>query len=284
MHGRNKKYIINWKFSQKGNIWRLLFAGNDTICGETRDLYGKETFLFAVDIKTGRNILKNYIFEKDNFLITLEDASSRYFFISRLEQPGMPNNKGITAVDFTNGNIIWENKELDFFYNTEDTVIAYKQNFESADIYELNVNTGEIIQKHAENMYGHFYRLREKIISEKYDEIKDYPVSFSENSSDSVKEIINIEIKNIPGSNPEFIEREETVIFNYYSIKEQDLKNINRSNYSNIICIYSKAEKKLLHKDILNENTSYRVPDNFFTKDGFLYYIKEKNELINIKL
>ncbi|MBN1632578.1 MAG: DUF4905 domain-containing protein [Ignavibacteria bacterium] len=283
MHKNKKKYKINWKFSQKGNLWKIIFAGNEIICGETRNTVKKESYFFSVDVKTGKSLLKNYVPEKDNFWITLEDASSKYFFLSRFEQPGMPNHSSIIAVDLKSGNKIWENTELEFFYNTEDMVIAYKQNFESAEIYELNAVTGEVIKKHTENMYGHFYKLREKIISEKYNEINDYPVSFSNNSSNSVKDVLNIEIKNTSASNPEFIERDDKVIFNYYRDKSHDLNNINKKNFSNIICIYDKSGL-ILYKDILNESTSYKVPDNFFTKDEYLYYIKEKNELINIKL
>jgi hypothetical protein len=286
LHGNDKKkYKINWKFSQKGNLWRIVFAGNDIICGETRNNVSKETYFFSVEVKTGKYLLKNYVPEKDNFWMTLEEASSKYLFLSRFEQPGMPNHKGIMAVDISTGNKIWENTELEFFYNTEETVIACKQNFESIDMYELNAGTGEVIKTYPQNMYEHFYGLREKIISEKYDEIHDYPVPFSKDISEPVKEILNFEIKEkIPESNPELIERNEIVIFNYYKDKDSDLKNIKKRNYSNIICIYDKEERKLLYRDILNENSSYRVPDNFFTKDGYLYYVKEKNELINIKL
>lgn len=280
----NQKYKINWKFSQKGNIWSIKFAGNSIICGETRITDSKETYLFAININSGECLLQNYVYEKDNFWITLEEASSKYIFLSRIEKPGMPNHKGIIVLDLL-GNKIWENTELEYIYNDEQSVAAYSQNFESIDVFRLNIDSGEIENKFPSEQTREIFSMREKIISCKYDEINDYPLQYGNETGEPVKDIMKIEITDkIAESSPEFIERDDIVIFNYYRNKGTDLKDITRKIYKNIICIYDKVSKKLLYRDILNEDTLYCVPDNFFTKDGYLYYIKEKNKLINIKL
>jgi len=279
-----RKYKINWKFSQRGNIWKIKFAGESVICGETRVMNSEEIYLYAVDIESGRIIMKDFVYEKNNFWITLEDASPEYIFLSRLEKPGMPNNKGIIALDHS-GKKIWENEDLEFLYYTDESVVAYKQNFDTLELFSLKIQTGNIEKKYEPGQTQNIFGMREKIVSERYDEVNDYPVSLGTDTNRSLKEIFETEIKdNIAHSKPEFIERSNIVIFNYYKDSGSDIKDITKKNYINIICIYDKDTKGILYKDTLNENTSYRVPDNFFTKNGFLYYIRGKNELINIKL
>ncbi len=279
-----QKYKINWKFSQRGNIWKIKFAGDSVICGETRVANSNEIYLYAVDIESGRCLLNNFVYEKNNFWITLEDASPGYMFLSRLEKPGMPNNRGIIALDHS-GKKIWENEELEFLYYTDDSVVAYLQNFDLLELYSLKIQTGEILKKFAPDENKEIFDIREKTVSERYDEINDYPVSYGQYSDSPLAEIFENEIKeNIAESKPEYIERDEIVIFNYYKDLGNDIKDITRKNYTNIICIYDRNTKKMLYRDILNESTSYRVPDNFFTKNGSLFYIREKKELINIKL
>ena len=273
-----QKYKIYWKFSQKGNIWKIKFAGDSVICGETRIINSEEIYLYAINTETGNIIMKDFVYEKNNFWITLEDASPEFLFISRLEKPGMPNNKGIIALDHS-GNKIWENEELEFLYYTDENVVAYLQNFDTLELYSLKIHTGEIEKKYPPEQTPEIFRIREKTVSDRYDEINDYPVRYKSGTNVKLDEILGIEIKeNIAVSNPEYIERDDIVIFNYYK------KYAAEKNFTNKICIYDRKTNKLLYRDIMNESTSYCVPDNFFTKNGYLYYIREKNDLINIKL
>jgi len=205
------KYRINWKYSQKGNLWKIVFAGKNIILGETRNPDVHEVFYFAIDFTNGKPLMKNFEFEKNNFWVTLEDAADSCFFLS--------------------------NKDI--------------------------------------------YQLRENTINLKYDELYDYPVPYDE----SHKDIIGKEItEGIENSFIEFIERDNILIFNYYKNKDSDLSDLSKKNYVNTLCIYNKNTGKQTYKDVLNENTSHCVPDNFFIKDNYLFYIREKKELININL
>ena len=67
------------------------------------------------------------------------------------------------------------------------------------------------------------------------------------------------------------------MLFNYYINKEVNLKNITANSYQNIFCIYNKPNNKLVYKSILNEETSYEVPDSFFVKKDFVFFLREKN-------
>jgi len=75
---------------------------------------------------------------------------------------------------------------------------------------------------------------------------------------------------------PEAVIYKDKIIFNYYKRLEDYLENK--------IYIYDINSRKKLYEDILNRQAFYNVPDNFFLKDEYLFYIKEKNQIVTFKL
>jgi hypothetical protein len=62
------------------------------------------------------------------------------------------------------------------------------------------------------------------------------------------------------------------------------MKNIERQILSNVIRIKDTNSGKIILDETLNKITSSYVPDSFFIKDGYLFYVKEKKELTSINL
>ena len=259
-----------WSFSQKGNIWKLLFAGNDILTGETRDIDDKRVYFFSIDIKTGKSLLKNYVFENEKYWIASENAGGRFLFLHRFQSPNLPMHKGIIAIDVQTGEKIWENSELEYIFHTDDGVYAIKQLFESTEIFLLNINTGVIIKKFSQDENKDVYSLREITSQDYFDKSFKYPEVIQ-------NDIINEEISTVEimGA-PEAVIYKDKIIFNYYKRLEDYLENK--------IYIFDINSKKKLYEDILNRQAFYNVPDSFFLKDEYLFYIKEKNQIVTFKL
>jgi hypothetical protein len=281
------KYKLNtfWKFSQNGSIWRFIFGGDKYIVGETRDKEKRKLNLFVLDFTTGNIILKNFEFEKDNFWLTVEGATNKVFYLSRFEKPETLDQKNIISVDINSGEKIWENEKYSFLFNTNDLIYGLHRGFESVEIAELDIETGKIKNIIPPEEHNKVFELRNS--SEDYIfENSNYPVVFNKEEADEIVTgtLDEICLKKYDTEYLEYIQKASLLIFNYYVKFSTDFNKPGSKMFENRFMVYDFNEKEVLFEDILNKSTSYCVPDNFFIKKDYLFYLKEKNELHCIKI
>ena len=279
------KLKIFWSFSQSGNIWRFIFGGDKYIIGETRDTVNKKLYLFTLDIDSGKIFLKNYSFENDNFWVSIEGANEKLFFLGRFENPELPYQKNIIAIDIKSGQKIWENEKYTYLLNTEDQIFGIQKKFESNEIAELDIKTGEKTRSLSEGEHINILDLRNKNEDYIY-ENSNCPIVYNKSEAEEsiIKVIENVCAKEGEVQNIEYIQKDSLLIFNYYVNFANDTQNTEKMIYKNKFVIYDIKKECVIFEDILNKKTNYCVPDNFFIKNNFIFYLKEKNLLNCIKL
>jgi hypothetical protein len=239
-------------------------------------------FFFTIEYKTGKIFLKDFSFENDNFWVSIEGATENMFLLGRFEKPEIPFQKNIIAIDLTTGQKLWENKKYSYLLNTENLLYGIYRKFESNEIAELDINTGEVKNILTESEHLNILDLRnnsEDIIYEN----SNYPVIYYKDNADkNIKEVIESFCEN--SQNIEYIQNGSLLIFNYYIKFETGKEEAGKIFYRNKFVIFDLTKSELLFEDILNKKTSYCVPDNFFIKKEFLFYLKEKTFLNCIKL
>lgn len=278
------KLKIFWSFSQSGNIWRFIFGGDKYIIGETRDTVDKKLYLFTLDYTTGKIYLKDFTFENENFWVAIEGANEKYFFLGRFENPQLPFQKNIIALDIESGEKKWENEIYSYLLNTRDRIFGIKRKFESSEISEINIDKGNNLRVLNESEHLEIFNLKNQ--NEDYiNENSNYPIVFDKEYT-SQKTIDTIEnfckgrkdIENI-----EYIEKDTLLIFNYYVNLKPGAEEGNSRELENRFAIIDLEKQEILFEDILNKNTCYCVPDNFFIRNNYIFYLKEKNFLNCIK-
>jgi hypothetical protein len=278
---RRNKIKPLWKFSQKGNLWKFVFAGNKYIVGETRDITDKTLYLFSIRISDGRKILTDFKFDNGNYWISVEAANEKFIFLSRFENPELPYPKNIISLDIETGEYLWENSDYMFYFCTENILYGYKRKFETVEYAELDPATGLVIRVIPENENPAVSELKTKSDEDLLSEFCDYPKSKSLHPADPpAAELIESETKgkDINGE-IEYILKKGKLIFNYYVKTAPDMKDITRDSWKNIFCIYDIEQRKKIFEETLNERSSYNVPDNFFSRGDYLFYLVGKNEL-----
>ena len=273
-----------WIFNQNGNLWKFIFGGKDFIAGETRDVENKILYLFSVSIKDGKKHLNNFLFEQGNYWISVEGASSKILYLNRFEKPELPYHKNIIALDILNGNKIWENDEYQYFFSTEDKLFGTKQKFQSTEISEIDIKNGKTIKIFSEDEYHALLDLKRTADDDLYNEYNDYPRSYNKFPPDNnLKDIIKSEIKNCEGET-EYLIKNNNLLFNYYAESNLNNKDISKKYYTNTFCIYDITTGKKIYSDILNRKSGYNVPDNFFSRNEFIFYLREKKDLVALKM
>ncbi len=271
-------------FSQKGNIWRMYFNNTGITVGETRDLNSKEAYLYSFDFKTKEIYLKNFQIQ-EKWWFSIESVNDNYVYLSRFFNPEDPEPIGIYAHDIKTGSEVWENEDLIFYFCDNDFVFGLKRLFESKILYKLNANSGEIIEelRTDDEMIKVIEQKNENDLK-MYDGYL-YPEIYNLSENNLVFEAdVDVGDKAKIEGPLEFIRFNDFLIYNYHIKQGIDLKNIERQILSNILYVKNKAAGKLIHTETLNKITSSYVPDSFFIKDGYLFYVKEKKELISINM
>jgi hypothetical protein len=275
-----------WKFSQKGNLWKFIFAGNKYIVGETRDIKKKTLYLFSIRVNNGRKLLTDYKFDNGNYWISLEAANEKAIFLSRFENPELPYPKNIIAIHIENGKFLWENQDYIFYFCTENSLYGYKKKFESVEYAEIDPATGMVLRIVTENENRAISELKTKSDEDIFSEFHDYPRSMSVYPPETAgAELIASEIKSkVIKGDVEYIIKNGKLFFNYYINTTPDMRDITRAYWKNVFCIYDLQKREKIFEEILNEKSAYNVPDNFFTRGEFLFYLVEKKELKALKI
>lgn len=284
LFGKNK-IKTNWSFAQNQNIFKFIFGGRKFIAGETRDIENKALELFTLDYTNGKTYLKNFSFEENNYWVSIEGAAEKILFLGRFEKPELPYQKNIIALDIQTGKKLWENEIYSFLFNTESVLYGIKKGFESNQIVEISMLTGEIIRTLKPDEHLEVFNLRNSNEDYVY-ENSNYPVLFVKENAE--KELMRIfdsmcyckyDIGAI-----EYIQKGSLLIFNYYIKFTTKESNQAKNLFENRFTVYNTSTEDILFEEVLNKSANYCVPDNFFIKDNYLFYLKEKKELHCINL
>jgi hypothetical protein len=272
-------------FSQTGNIWRMYFNNTWITVGETRDLYTREAYLYSLNFENKEVYLKDFQLD-EKWWFSIEGVTDDFIIISRFINPENPDPKGIYFYDIRSGKFIWKNEELILLFAENEFTYGMKQLFESRIIYKLSSSTGGIIDEYREEAQMYDILAEKSVHDEKQYEGYLYPEIFTPGDEDDViKTYLPEDVNSLKLEGPiEYIQYNNYLIYNYHEKKGIDLKNIERQILSNMINIIDLDKNKAVFRKALNKETSSYVPDSFFIKDNFLFFIREKKELTSINL
>jgi len=278
-----EKVKKKWTFSQKGNLWRIVFAGNNCLAGETRDNEKRSVYFFSLDYKSGKVFLSDYEFEEGNYWISIEGASDDYLFLHRYIRPEMPDHKNIICIDIKTGKKVWENEMYSYLFHTNERLFGQKQKFESTEIAEISMNDGSILNINPIEENDKIFSIRDSNEDLIY-ENSNYPSALTDlNQDESIRNIITESTKgrDVFGE-IEFIKKDNFLIHSFYSSLKSD--NGRERKYLQNNLFVTDYNGKNLFSEVLNKKSHFNVPDNFFIKDNILFYIKEKKEFNALEL
>jgi hypothetical protein len=278
-----KEHLV---FQQNGNIWRFYLHGNFLV-GETREHKTRNAYLFSMDFVKEEIFLKNFQIE-EKWWFSISGITGDIICISKFRKPDLPEQQGIIVLDIKSGKKLWENTMLTLLFSNATDTYAYKKLFESKIYYRLDTSNGNIISEtKAEDEVAHIYSLKEQFETINY---KTY--SYTErylpgitHAGDEVDLYFGDYLKDVKLTGPiEFIIKNNLLIYNYHKEIGANLKTLNENLTDNIFNIYDLKKGKLLYSTILNKNTAGYAPDSFFINNNYLFFIRNKKELIIINL
>ena len=278
-----KPYI---SFSQKGNIWRLYFSNEDIIFCETRDLNSKEAFFASLNYKTKQVYLSNFQLE-EKWWISVEGITDNTVYFNRFKTPELPEHLGIISTDAITGKIKWENEDLTFLFAEANDVYAYKEHFEREIFYKLNADDGSVEETYEDEKIADSLLELKKFNEERVFTGFLYPVIYahSREINPAAEHYISERFNDTKYTGEiEYLDYGNLLIYNFHEDRGVNPKDLTVHSLENKLEVYDFDSNKIIHTETLNTDSVNYVPDSFFMKDGFLFYIKEKKELVSIDL
>ncbi|RPI03963.1 MAG: DUF4905 domain-containing protein, partial [Ignavibacteriae bacterium] len=148
---KEKQLTPAWSFDAGSLIWRIYFTSNNLIIGEARSQETKTTNFFCLDVRTGNPLWSNVGFDEP-WWIGIETVYQRWMILHGFVRPDIPEHRGIRVVDIGSGGLLWRNDELSYWFMDGEKLYAHKYLFEKHVAYELDINSGAVINEYADDL------------------------------------------------------------------------------------------------------------------------------------
>ncbi len=272
-----KKLKPKWIFKAPENLklWKVFPSKDDKILCELRDVDKKLVKFVCISVDDGRKIWEDLNLDEP-WWVQISDTDEDLFFLCEFRRPDFPVQGKIYAVNSKDGKILWENDDYNFLLALNGKVYASKNLIDKRIYSEIDSRTGEILWEHGEDV--------EFINSAK--DIKFESMNFIETSEpfdefhlnyEEINDIIKTFIKDATDKfPPEVLVKQKFSIVSYHAPRGD--------KFSSVLKIIDIEEGELIYQDMLYDDLSYFVPDSFFAKDDFIFYVRNQKELVAIKL
>jgi len=133
MKNNKEQFSLRWKYHAGAGalVWQLMFTETGDLLGQKRFAADRIAFFFCLDAVTGKVLLNDYCFMNH---VSSETAGEGWFTgIETTSQhlgycyachPQSPEHKGIWAIDFRRGQVVWSRPDIGFVANLNDKFLV----------------------------------------------------------------------------------------------------------------------------------------------------------------
>jgi Domain of unknown function (DUF4905) len=254
-------------------IWKIsVDTHNNILVLELRDHNNRSVDFAAIDLKTNK-ILWHGVKLEETWWLGLDTCYHGRVFLHTYKDPQNPEHEGILALESKTGKMIWKDAGKTFYQISREQLIVTEGEEESRKYISVEPSTGKA---------GHELSLKEvlKIASDKKEhdggKIQN-PFHFSAEHPYFLK--IADFIKEITGEQAvvaaDYMENGEQVIISFYLYNTEGLSN-------HLIVV--NEEGQVIFRACIAAHIKGIGFDTFFVFEKTLLFIKEKKELIFLKL
>jgi len=215
--------------------------------------------------------------------VGIEAVHQDVVLVHGFEQPDMPGHRGIEAWKLETGEELWRNEETTFWFCYGERVYSYRTLFERRVGYALELRSGTVVETF-ENGIEELFPVRKLAVEEAGDDQLQFPEPVqADRLSGGLQSFLEREV-----GNKEVVGGTEYLAAGPYLIMNYHVRSRNSTPESlkldNHLAIIDTKEGVRLFADVVSRESSAPVPDSFFVRAGFLYFIKDQRTLSALEL
>ena len=254
---------IAFNFSEvfDGVVWTTKVSHeNEIIVLEIRNSERKEVRFTALNYRTQKFLWKDKLMDEP-WWINLASVSGTIVLFTLYTDTHNPDKKATVAYNLLDGNLVWWQNDFSISSVSDNFVVGFSEKYGKREVV-LDLNTGQTIP--APVFYG---EIQERSLR---------PNQFFEGHSyfETVKTFFNQKFNLLPITALEYLEYDSLIFVSCY-LQENDL-----TNYLFIIS----ADGNLLLKERLDEHLKGIGVDTFFILSGYVFFVRNKVELVCYKI
>jgi len=271
-----------WSYAAHGSIWRIEISESGKILGESRDQEQKVVSFFCLEAETGVLRWQDRKLE-ERWWIGIESLQGETLLLHQFAQPDLPEHKSIIALDIRTGKERWRNDELTYWFGLRGKVYAYRSTFDKRIGYMLDLDTGVTEQTFSENL-DELRALRTVSFQEASPGGSRFPEVLVQTLEDaSITGLVEKETsgKRVAGD-VEYIRERHSLLFSYHELGRGSSSEV--PLYDSHFVIFDLRRRKRVYSEVLARGLRIPVPNSFFVRHPFAYFVKNQNILTAIRL
>jgi hypothetical protein len=264
-----------WQFRAKGVVWRLIPAPSGLFLGEDRSLDTKRATFFCVDHATGE-VLWQDVATIEQWWLGVEAIHRDRILLHGFAQPDMPEHRGIIALDLFTGKQVWRRDDLKFLCAAGDAIFGSINMIDRRVVIELKARDGSEAAHHDElPIYAREARTEDLTVDECL-----FPSVLDEESEDLAlprESVLRHCKSDLMIGSVEYIEWDGLIAVSFHE------KTNSEGVLSLRLAIIDSGRDEVVYSEMLEPAVRGFVPDAFFVRSRFLFYVKERTLLIALR-
>jgi hypothetical protein len=133
MKNNHGQLSLRWQYNAGSGalVWQLMFTETGDLIGQKRFAADRKTCFFCIDTVTGKVFLNDYLLMEhvssdaagEGWFTGLETTNKHLGYCYAC-QPQSPEHKGIWAIDFRTGRVVWSRPDIGFVANLNDKFLV----------------------------------------------------------------------------------------------------------------------------------------------------------------
>ena len=284
MKNKKEQLSLRWRYDAGHGalVWHMMFTDRGDLVGQKRFASNRQTLFFCIEPDTGKVLCDNYLL-MDHALpagdggftgleTTRKDLAYCYACL-----PLSPEHKGVWAIDFRTGRVVWSRSDIGFVANLNDRFLVSRSSvfggFPERSFLFVDPLTGSNISHHALDS-AQVNALRNEAVPEEIRQKVILPCFFTEEMAEAPSALKNIGFT-APTPCEYILQGALTVVALHEKTK---LTGLWRSSLK----VWS--TDRLVYADSMAECAGTPRLNNFLIRSDNLYYLKEKGEIVCVAL
>jgi hypothetical protein len=270
-----------WTYTPEGIIWRMVLAEHGRLVAECRDPENKVVSFFCLNMTSGKELWRDLRLDEP-WWVGIEAVQKNVVLLHAFAKPDMPEHKGIRAFDLASGVQLWRNDDAAYWFGFGDRVIAYRDFFERRVGYEIDLQSGRLLKTH-EGSLEELHALRRQ--AAEHQNLPDVmlPEIFPEDSEPALAALIGKETKGKEISGRiEYVCHQDALLFNFHFPMRVHIGE--SPSFENNFVVYRLKDKKRVFAEVIGQNLAGYVPDSFFVKHPYAFFIKDRKTLTAVRI
>jgi hypothetical protein len=237
--------------------------------GEDRDPEKKTLSYFCLDSSTGNVLWRDRSFE-EGWWTGIETIDRDVAVLHGFERPEMPGRKGMRVIRMESGDSLWTNPGYSLVQVGKESFLVEKQELTGGTLLRVDRHTGAVLPERADIP---FEEPGESLVG------VGFPDRFEPGEYPGLAEVLR---RRFPGAiemMESFSEGNRLVISLHESLETPD-----QPRYRHRILIVEREKSEVLYEDVVAATAAGIVTDAFFVQAGTLYYVRERQTLVAVRL